>query len=284
MAIDAMKAGKDVYVEKPLTFRPEEGPQIVYTERETRRICQVGLQRRSATLFRRAKEEVVDKGLLGKISFVRAIWHYGPPYDLGDPNEPKPADLDWESFLGQVGWREWNPHQYHHYRLYLDFGGGSLTDLLTHWIDVVHMFTGNKPPIAASTAGGVFVADDDRTAPDTVNSILDYPGYTVSFESTTLGGMPSDRIAFHGTNGILIVGRDRYEFRPNGDKANRTIAVTPETFVAEHIANFLECCRTRRTPNCDAFTGHRAALPCHMATMSYRLKRRIDFNPEWNIT
>jgi len=79
MAIDAMNAGKDVYVEKPLTFRPEEGPEIVGAAEANQRICQVGLQRRSATLFRRAKQEIVDAGLLGKVTFVRAVWHSGEP-------------------------------------------------------------------------------------------------------------------------------------------------------------------------------------------------------------
>lgn len=283
MAIDAMNAGKDVYVEKPLTFRPEEGPEIVKAAESNHRICQVGLQRRSATLFRRAKQEIVDAGLLGKVTFVRAVWHSGEPYDLGDPQESQPDDLDWAGFLGQVPWREWNPHHYHHYRLYLDFGGGSLTDLLTHWIDVVHMLLGASGPVSVTTAGGVFVAEDDRTAPDTVNTILEYPGYTVSFESTALPGMPSDHIIFCGTKGSLRIGRDRYDYRPSDRQVRPTIVRTPETFVEEHIQNFLQCCQSRQKPNCDAYVGHRSALPCHLATLSYKHKRRIHFDPSQEI-
>jgi predicted dehydrogenase len=280
MAIDAMIAGKDVYVEKPLTFRPEEGPRIVHTARTTKRICQVGLQRRSATLFRRAKQEIVDSGLLGRIKFVRSIWHYGPPYDLGDRHELKPPDLNWERFLGQVRKRPWNPHQYHHYRLFLDFGGGSMTDLLTHWVDVVHMFTGRIAPKSVATIGGIFVADDDRTAPDTVNVVLEYDGLTVTFESASLPNLPEDHIVFRGTNGSLTLGRDHYEFRPNDANAQPVILRTPETFVEEHVENFLNCCRSRANPNCDAFTGYTSALPCHLATMAYVHKKRIQFDPE----
>jgi predicted dehydrogenase len=279
MAIDAMNSGKDVYVEKPLTFRREEGPAIIKAERTNQRICQVGLQRRSATLFRRAKQEIVDTGLLGKIILVRAVWHSGPPYDLGDPKEPQPKDLNWARFLGQVPWREWNPHQYHHYRLYLDFGGGSMTDLLTHWIDVAHMFLRHDSPLSVATVGGIFIADDDRTAPDTVNVTFEYPGCSVTFESAALGGMPSDHIVFCGTKGNLTLGRDRYRYRPSQPDARPIVVTTPETFVEEHIANFLECCRSRHQPNCDAQAGHRSALPCHLATLSYLQKRRIEFDP-----
>lgn len=280
MAIDAMNAGKDVYVEKPLTFRREEGPQIVRAAQVNSRICQVGLQRRSATLFRRAKQEIVDSGLLGKVTFVRAVWHYGAPYDLGDPQEPRPADLNWERFLGQVHKRPWNPHQYHHYRLFLDFGGGSMTDLLTHWIDVVHMFTGKTGPRSVATGGGIFVADDDRTAPDTVNVVLEYDGFTVTFESASLAGLPEDHIVFCGTKGTLTLNRNQYKFRPNEEGARPLIVTEAETFVEEHVENFLNSCRTRATPNCDAYTGHKSALPCHLAKMAYVRKRRIQFDPE----
>jgi predicted dehydrogenase len=279
MTIDAMNAGKDVYVEKPLTFRLEEGPSIVQAARINKRICQVGLQRRSATLFRRAKAEIVDMGLLGKITFVRCVWHSGPPYDLGDAREPQPPDLNWARFLGQVRKRPWNPHQYHHYRLFLDFGGGSMTDLLTHWIDVVHMLTDKPGPRLVAAVGGIFVAEDDRTAPDTVNVALQYDGFTVTFESASVAGLPEDHIVFCGTKGTLTLGRDYYEFRSNERDAAPLIVKTPETFVEEHVENFLNCCRSREKPNCDASTGYRAAVPGHLATMAYLARKRIRFDP-----
>ncbi|WP_321474779.1 Gfo/Idh/MocA family oxidoreductase [uncultured Paludibaculum sp.] len=280
MAIDAMNAGKDVYVEKPLTFRREEGPRIVHAARVNARICQVGLQRRSATLFRRAKEEIVDSGQLGKVTFVRSVWHSGAPYDLGDPHQPQPPDLNWERFLGSVRKRPWNPHQYHHYRLFLDFGGGSMTDLLTHWIDVVHMLTGKTGPTSVAAVGGIFVAEDDRTAPDTVTVVLGYDGFTVTFESASLAGLPEDHIVFCGTKGNLLITRDHYKFQSNQPDAPPVVVKTPETFVEEHVANFLDCCRSRESPNCDAETGHRSALPCHLATMSFVMRKRIQFDPQ----
>lgn len=278
IAMDAMNAGKDVYVEKPLTFRREEGPAIIDAAQANKRICQVGLQQRSGELFLRAKREIIDSGLLGKVSLVRTVWHYGPPYDLGDPREPKPGSLDWTRFLGQVPWREWNPHQYHNYRLYLDFGGGCLTDLFTHWIDVVHMLMGQERPKSVAAAGGVFVAADDRTAPDTANVLAEYDGFNVTFESASLPGMPGEHIIFSGTKGQLMLTRQRYEYTPNEAGAKPVVFQGPDTLVSAHIGNFLDCCRSRKAPNCDARHGHHASEVCLLATAAYVQRCRIPFD------
>ncbi len=278
IAIDAMNAAKDVYVEKPLTFRREEGPAIIHAAEANRRICQVGMQQRSGELFLRAKREIFDRGLLGKVSFVHAVWHYSEPFDLGDPNEPKPASLDWDRFLGQISWRPWQPHQYHHYRLFLDYGGASMTDLFTHWIDVIHMLMGRDRPRSVTSAGGIFVAKDDRTAPDTVHVLADYDGFTVCFESASLPGMPGEYIEFFGTGGQLWISRRKYQFTPLGENAKPVVVELPDTLVPSHIRNFLECTRTRNAPNCDARLGHRAAEVCLLARQAYIDRCSININ------
>ena len=92
------------------------------------------------------------------------------------PCRRKPSNLDWAQFLGPVKWRDYDPQQYYNWRAYLDFGGGQVTDLFTHWIDVVHMFMGKEIPNAAVGVGGVYAYPDGRTAPDTINVVLQYPG------------------------------------------------------------------------------------------------------------
>ncbi len=274
-AIDAMDAGKDVYVEKPLMFRLEEGQAVIDVARRTKRICQVGLQQRSGVLFRKAKTEIVDRNLLGRVSLVQTVWHLGSPYDLGPADEAKPQDLDWNRFLGQVPWRPWNPHQYHNYRLYLDFGGGCLTDLFTHWIDVVHMFTGQDAPRAVTAGGGIFIARDDRSAPDTVNVLAEYDGFNVTYESTALPSMPEEYVVFHGTGGTLWINRARYEFRPRQESTAAIVREAPRTLDEDHVRNFVECCRSRQTPNCTPEQGAAAGRVCLLAKMSYVQKRRI---------
>ena len=153
-AIDALNAGKDVYVEKPLTRTINEGPPIVKACRINERVCQVGMQQRSGIHYLRAKAEYLDTGKLGKITLVRTWWH-GNTYHLRKAPESlreKPSNLDWARFLGPVKWRDWDPQQYYNFRAYLDFGGGQVTDLFTHWIDVVHMFMGQDIPKAASAS------------------------------------------------------------------------------------------------------------------------------------
>jgi predicted dehydrogenase len=169
IATDALNAGKDVYVEKPLTLKPAEGPGIVKAARINNRVCQVGMQQRSGKHYLEAKREYMDTGKLGKVTLARTWWH-GNSYHLRkapDSLRTKPADLDWAHYLGRLKWRDWDPLQYWNWRAYLDFGGGQVTDLFTHWIDVVHMFMGQDNPVAASAIGGVFNYKDGRTAPDT---------------------------------------------------------------------------------------------------------------------
>ena len=157
-AIDALNAGKDVYVEKPLTRTISEGPEIVKACRINERVCQVGMQQRSGIHYLRAKAEYIDTGKLGKITLARTWWH-GNSYHLRKAPESlqqQPSNLDWAHFLGPVKWRDWDPQQYYNWRAYLDFGGGQVTDLFTHWIDVVHMFMGQDIPQSASASGGVY--------------------------------------------------------------------------------------------------------------------------------
>ena len=138
-AIDALNAGKDVYVEKPLTLKIEEGPSIVKAARVNNRICQVGMQRRSSPHYMAAKRDYMDTGKLGKVTLARTWWH-GNGAHL-KPVTPalmrQPDNLDWARFLGPVKWRDYDPKQYANFRAYLEFGGGQVTDLFTHWIDVV---------------------------------------------------------------------------------------------------------------------------------------------------
>ena len=186
ITIDALNAGKDVYVEKPLTLRIEEGPEIVKAARVNARVCQVGMQQRSGKHYLQAKQEYLDAKKLGKITLVRTWWHGNTFHLRRAPDSLKtlPADLDWARFLGPVKWRDWDPQQYYNWRAYLDYGGGQVTDLFTHWIDVVHMFMGQDIPIAASASGGVYAYKDGRTAPDTIHVLLEYPTeFTATFEA-----------------------------------------------------------------------------------------------------
>jgi predicted dehydrogenase len=282
IAIDALNAKKDVYVEKPLTLKIEEGPDVVKAARVNNRICQVGMQQRSGQHYLQAKAEYMDTNKLGKITLVRTWWH-GNTYHLrkAPPSlATQPSNLDWAHFLGPLKWRDWDPQQFYNWRAYLDFGGGQVTDLFTHWIDVVHMFMGKDIPIAASASGGIYHYKDGRTAPDTINVLLEYPSdFTATFEATLVPGIRGEGIEFCGTEGKLYIDRGRYEFTPAARNATPVVVKAFSNLDRDHIQNFLDCVKSRKLPNGDVLIGHRSAQASHLGNISYMQKRRIDFDP-----
>jgi predicted dehydrogenase len=284
IAIDALNSGRDVYVEKPLTLRIEEGPPIVKAARINERICQVGMQQRSGIHYLRAKREYLDTDRLGKITMARTWWH-GNGYHLRRAPESlqqKPSNLDWARYLGPLKWRDYDPQQYWNFRAYLDFGGGQVTDLFTHWIDVVHMFMGQEVPKSAVAAGGVYSYKDGRTAPDTINVLLEYPGeFTATFEATLAPGVMGAAVEMCGTEGRLYIDRGHYEYHPKGRDVQPVIVqAEPHDMTLDHINNFLDCVRSRKLPNADVLIGHRSAQASHLGNIAYVEKRRIDFDPQ----
>lgn len=282
-AIDSFHAGKDVYVEKPLTRTIAEGPEIVKACRVNDRVCQVGMQQRSGIHYLRAKAEYMDTGKLGKITLARTWWH-GNGYHLRKAPASlatRPSNLDWARFLGPVRWRDWDPQQYWNWRAYLDFGGGQVTDLFTHWIDVVHMFMGQEIPKGASAAGGVFAYKDGRTAPDTINVLLEYPNdLTATFEATLVPGVTGAAVEFCGTEGRLWIDRSRYEWYPKGRNVQPVIVkAEPHDLTLDHVNNFLACVKSRNRPNGDVLIGHRSAQASHLGNIAYVERRKIDFDP-----
>lgn len=288
--IDALNAGKDVYVEKPLTLRNDEGPAMVKAARLNKRVCQVGMQQRSGKHYLQAKEEYFDTGKLGTVTLVRTWWHGNSWHLRKAPPElqTQPADLDWARFVGPIAWRDYDPQQFYNWRAYLDYGGGQITDLFTHWIDVVHMFMGQDIPVAATASGGVYHYKDGRTAPDTINVLLEYPGpFTATFEATLVPGITGAGIEFCGTNGRLHITRGAFEFFPvpdrsagsNGAQAESTLVRASSSLDQDHMKNFIDCAASRKLPNGDVLIGHRSAQASHLGNIAYLEKRRLAFDP-----
>jgi len=279
MAIDACNAGKDVYIEKPLTFSIPEGKEITKAARLNDRVVQVGMQQRSGAHYIKAKAEFFDAKKLGKITVARTWWH-GNSYHLRRaPFTEKPAGLDWKKFLGPRPWRDWDVQQFWNWRAYLDFGGGQITDLFTHWIDVVQWFMNEDLPSAAVAVGGVYHYKDGRTAPDTIHVLLEYPGeWTATFEATLAPGARGAGIEFIGTEGRLEITRGGYTFTPlKGDPIKETVEGR-DTMTFDHVKNFLDCVKSRKRPNGDVLAGHRSAQASHLGNIAYLEKRRIKFD------
>jgi predicted dehydrogenase len=282
IAIDALEAGKDVYCEKPLTLKIEEGPLIVKAARVNNRICQVGMQQRSGGHYIQARDEYVRAGKLGKITLARTWWHGNGAHLMRVPESArvKPSNLDWARYLGPVKWRDWDPPQFFNFRAYLDFGGGQVTDLFTHWIDVVHMFMEQDVPNSAVAAGGIYHYKDGRTAPDTIHVLLEYPGeWTATFEATLAPGLTGAGVEMCGTEGRLLITRGQFEFRSAERNSKPVIVKSAGDQTIEHVDNFLQCCRSRKVPNGDVLVGHRSAQASHLGNLAWIQKRRLKFDP-----
>ena len=283
IAIDALNAGKDVYVEKPLSLKIEEGMQVVKAARVNNRICQVGMQQRSGIIYLQAKEEYFKTKKLGKITLARTWWHGNGAHLMKAPPKmaTKPSNLDWARFLGPVKWRDYDPQQYWNFRAYLDFGGGQITDLMTHWIDVVHMFMEQDNPVSAVAAGGVYCYKDGRTAPDTINVLLEYPNeWNATFEATLAPGLKGAAVEIAGTDGRLWITRSHFIYQSAERGAPEIRVNSPHDQTIDHVQNFLDCCRSRKLPNGDVYIGHRSAAASHLGNISYVQKRRLKYDPQ----
>lgn len=292
MGIDALNAGKDVYIEKPLTLKIEEGRPIIQAARLNKRICQVGAQQRSGSHYLQARDEYVASGKLGRIIYVRTWWTDGGgaaamhgPAKTGNHAvlagiTSKPADLDWDLFVGSARWRSWNPLQYFNFRNYMDFSGGIMTDKFVHWVDVVHMFMGVDGPATADAAGGLYLAKDGRNTPDILDVHYKYSTlFVCTFTNVAQIGMPRAGVEFVGTEGSLRIDRARFEYFPT-DHSTPVKVECHTDLVEEHVRNFLDCCQSRKLPNGDVAAGHRSAMVAHLGNMSQFEKRRIHFDPD----
>ena len=288
ITVEACRAGKDVYVEKPMTSLPAQGAEVVRAVRETKRVVQTGVQQRSTPHFLEAKQRFIDSGLIGRVHMVRTIWNANGGYLTPVPAgmESKPAGLDWDACLGWLPKIPWDPKRYFNRFAYWDLSSGGQTGgLLVHMIDVVYWFLNIRKPASAVALGGIYQYDDGRDTPDNINVILDYPeNLNVTFEATITDMIPKENedIVFMGTGGRLSIFRRRYHFIPAGSKSPAD-EITVKGGPDQHMQNWVDCVRSRKEPNANVVDGHYGAMACHIANIAYREKARIHWKPEWDV-
>ncbi len=276
--VDALNAGKDVYVEKPLCRTLDEAPPMLEAARRNNRVCQVGLQQRSGPVYIEARERFVRSGLLGTVRWVECVWNDGPPRPYTPRKIEKPADLDWVRFLGPVRYRDWNPRIYFNFRAFLDFNGGRMTDFGHHWLDTVHMYLGERGPESAVAAGTIYDSAEDKDAPDVVSTLFEYPGFVVSFQSVIVGNPLPYGVTFYGDKGKLFINRNRYVFTPAEKGAAPVQKDFPGDITEDHVRNFIDSCKSRKEPNGDVAVAAVSIQAPLLAVKSYLEKRRIRFD------
>jgi predicted dehydrogenase len=283
MVLDALAAGKDVYVEKPLCHTPEEGARLVEAEKKTKQIVQVGMQRRSYDLYQQGRE-VVAAGRLGAVRMVRSWWLNN--YLGGKPATKLDGPLDWEQWQGPAPRRALDPNRFRHWRYYADYSGGILADQGAHVFDGIHMLMGAGYPAAVNASGGkVHKAGVDQ--PESVVAIAEYPEDFIGVFSINYAAMQyqlrNDQLnQLDGDAARMDIGRE--ELRVFAKGAEDVPALTRKSergfgYATDlHVRNFLECVRTRRPPTAPMRIAFQAALVVQMANLSLKQGRRVRWN------
>ncbi len=298
MMIAALKAGKHVYVEKPLAHTIEEGAELVKAVHKSGKIVQVGTQNRSSALYRRAKE-MVEQGMIGDCHYVRAFWYRNsaadnPAWRYKIPADANEQNSDWAKFLGPAPKRAFDLHRYYQWRLYWDYSGGISTDLLVHQTDITNFVMGKTLPYSCMASGGVMRwtdKDDDREVPDTLSAIYDYPdkfhiNYSCYFGNDQYGYGEQ----FCGNEGTIeVLNRQDLHFypqllkgaAPERVKTRKEVHLNgPKEFgepdgLVSHIKNFIESIRGNEKPVAPVEAGQQAAISGHIATLSLKSGKKV---------
>ncbi|MFB3825948.1 MAG: Gfo/Idh/MocA family protein [Bryobacteraceae bacterium] len=309
MTILACAAGKDVYVEKPMTLFVREGRWMTNAARRYNRIVQVGTQGRSAGHI----PEVValfQSQHIGKVHKVHIATARNIMPGFGAPADGAcPRNLDYDMWLGPAPQRPYNLHRaLYHFRWFWDYSGGQMTNLGAHDLDFVYLLMNTRGPSSVFSAGGrLALSDDNGETPDTQDAILQYRGFnvTISIREASGGRRQGGGTEFFGTKGSMTIGRNGYQVWPDQRIAPQKqippwsdppghpqpVAVEPgprtEARKSEgeaepmerHVRNFIDSVKSRKRPNADVEDGHLVATACHLANISLRLGRPVRWDP-----
>ena len=312
MVLDAMDAGKDVYIEKPMTHTVEDGPKMIEAAQRTNRVVQVGSQGRSSALQKKARE-IVASGKLGQVTKVVAsynrnsgtgAWNYPIPPDLADG-----VNFNWKEWLGNAPQHPFDPERVFRYRKYWDYSGGITTDLFVHLITSIHFIMDVRMPRSVMAMGGILFRKDGREVPDTLDAMFEYDGFCVNMASTmNNASTPEQGAQFLGTDGSLVLGGSALSLAPEKHHEGYQYSIdswpkaTQDQFwntgnhraesqptakweassmedktdaVPVHMAEFFECVRSRQQCSENAEVGHHAASAGHMVNLSYRSGKKM---------
>lgn len=309
--IDACAAGKDVYVEKPLSLTIGEGGKMVEAAGRHNRITQVGVQRRSSPIYQKVVKLIQD-GAIGKVTACRcSLIRNECPMGMGKvPNEPPPSNLDWNMWLGPAPEVPYNPTRcFYKFRWFRDYSGGQVTNFGTHFLDVIQWAIGHRAPTGVFATGGRFAVDDERDLPDTMEVVWEYPGGTiVTFSQFNANGAQDyakpAHIEFRGTTGTMYVHYRSFEIVPErirtrplaargplnrkeaGEQDRATEPVgeplkeTGRCEGADHARSFLDGVKSRKPCTCPIEVGHRSTSTTLLANVSLDRKRYITWDAD----
>jgi len=296
--IMACQAGKDVYVEKPLSVTIHEGRQMVEAAKKYERVVQVGLHRRSSQMYADLATKV-QAGKIGKVTVARAyrVSNMAPAGIGRYPDKEPPRELDWDMWLGPRPMRPYKDNlAFYKFRWWQAYSS-QVANWGVHYCDAIRWVLGEEAPISISAHGGRFAVDDDRTVPDTMEVIFELPSGVLlifgQYEANGISPLVDGELEFRGTLGNLYSGSEGRGYKivpsPGGQFQPREPRIKPEEqepeggsadLTVQHIRNFCDCVKTRRRPHCDLETGHRSTTFALLANIALATKSRIDWDPK----
>jgi predicted dehydrogenase len=282
MTVDALAAGKDVYVEKPLTHNLAEGRTVLDAANRHKRVVQVGTQQRSMPHIVRARE-LVRAGRLGTVHKVRMTWNRNSDRVRRGPQNVDPKKLDWNRFLGNAPRQAFDDYKFRNWRWFWDFGNGILTDLMVHWVDVAHWVLNLDHPLRAVTVGDNYLSRGVWQTPDTIQTLLVYPNnIQMHFEGTFCNARQGAMIELMGTAATLYVDRGRFELIPEPRSREQ-----PQDMILGtgprgrdfydrpdgeqlHLQDWVDAIRNGRQPSAPVSAGVSAAAAAHLGNLAFR--------------
>lgn len=289
--LDTLAAGKDLYAEKTMTWSIPEAEQCLGAAKTSDRVVQIGLQHESSGSLADARKWIKD-GVAGKITLVESWMSRNTPHGKGQWVREIPSDctfekVNWKAFLNGRPDREFDAYKFINWRLFWEFSGGNVTENMVHQIAWIMTALDLPEPTAACMSGGIFSEKDGREVPDTIAVTLEFPtDVVVNWQSTfnnSFFGLGECLLGSDGTiehiSGVtdMVTGRSSQVIRYYPEKTNRPqgSALTGETPSQNHMANWIDCMRTRKIPNGTVEIGYRSAIAAHLANMAYRQRQRV---------
>ena len=278
IALSALEAGKDVYIEKPMSLTVEEANQALDLTREKKAVVQIGTQRRSDGSIH-AMRKLMETNILGQVSRVSMEYNFNGPRWLRDFSDCKQKDVDWDAFLLDLPKREFDPRLLRRWHLFKECTNGISGLWLPHFSDGTNAILGSTYPRSAVTLGGTYVWKEDREHCDTYRTLLDYPEDFLMSWGFALGNESGRYWTIHGTKGTLdALGGT---ISPNGGKHSAIKEHKIEPLPNEsHMENWLNCIRSRKTPNASIETGHQHSITAIMAAQALHTGRRHTYDPK----
>jgi predicted dehydrogenase len=287
MVMDAIAAGKDIYVEKPLCHTAEEGVALVAAEKKSKCVIQVGMQRRSYDLYLAARK-VVAAGSLGRVRMVRSWWLNN---SLATSRAQKlDGRLDWEQWQGPAERTTFDADRFRNWREYSEYSGGIVADQGAHVFDGIHLLMEASYPLAVNaSAGRIHKAGVDT--PESAVVIAEYPEdflavFTINYAAMHYKAKNDQLSQLDGDAARLDIGREEFKVYRQGNEEQAEVSQKSELGFGHatdlHVANFLECVKTRQTPTAPMRLGFQAALLVQMANLSLQRRRRLRWNGQTN--